>query len=144
MKLFSDDIQNILPHRAPFVAVERALELKPGQQIVALKALSAGEFLGQGQDGWPPVLLIEAMAQAGRLAASTGTVAEGRRGYLVSIEDFQVIQPARWGDLLRLEVQVVPHRSGFIRVLGQVRTEEHLVAKGELILSMPRGNDGNC
>jgi 3-hydroxyacyl-[acyl-carrier-protein] dehydratase len=130
-----------LPHRAPFAGLDGVIELDPGRQIVAIKTPSAGEFFAQSEVSFPAALLIEAIAQAGRLAASFGTQTQGKPGYLVSVEDFS-IHPARWGDTLQLHVQVKSQRGGFVRVLGQVRVEEKLVAEGELVLSLPEGENG--
>lgn len=138
MKWNNADVLAVLPHRPPMLRVDGVLAIEPGRRGVARNLISIGEPLATSAPDWSGVWLIEAIAQAGRLTASLGTDAAGRAGYLASIEDFHIVHPAGPGDALTLEVEVAAGRRGFVRVRGQVKAGDDLVAEGEVVLSMPR------
>ena len=106
------DIQKLLPHRYPFLLVDRVVELEPHKSIVALKNVSINEpfFQGhfQGHPVMPGVLVIEALAQAGGLLTqlSRGTVADNKLFYLVKIDNARFSRMVVPGDVLELHVQI--------------------------------------
>ena len=105
-------IQKLLPHRYPFLLVDRVVELDPHKSIVALKNVSINEpfFQGhfQGHPVMPGVLVIEALAQAGGLLTqlSRGTVADNKLFYLVKIDNARFSRMVVPGDVLELHVQI--------------------------------------
>ena len=105
-------IQKLLPHRYPFLLVDRVVELEPHKSIVALKNVSINEpfFQGhfQGHPVMPGVLVIEALAQAGGLLTqlSRGTVADNKLFYLVKIDNARFSRMVVPGDVLELHVQI--------------------------------------
>ena len=105
-------IQKLLPHRYPFLLVDRVVALDPHKSIVALKNVSINEpfFQGhfQGHPVMPGVLVIEALAQAGGLLTqlSRGTVADNKLFYLVKIDNARFSRMVVPGDVLELHVQI--------------------------------------
>ncbi len=111
-----NDIQRILPHRYPFLLIDRVLELQRKERIVAIKNVTVNEpfFVGHfpGAPIMPGVLIIEAMAQAG--GALLLTEVEDRDNKLMvftSIERAKFRRPVTPGDQLRLEIKVVGWRA---------------------------------
>ena len=106
------EIQKLLPHRYPFLLVDRVVALDPHKSIVALKNVSINEpfFQGhfQGHPVMPGVLVIEALAQAGGLLTqlSRGTVADNKLFYLVKIDNARFSRMVVPGDVLELHVQI--------------------------------------
>jgi 3-hydroxyacyl-[acyl-carrier-protein] dehydratase len=109
----AEGVAAILPHRYPFLLVDRVIELEPGQSIVALKNVTFNEpfFQGHfpGHPVMPGVLIVEALAQAsGLLLGLSGTHAnkEDRIFYLAKVDNARFLKPVIPGDQLRLEVQL--------------------------------------
>ena len=109
----AERIAAILPHRYPFLLVDRVVELVPGQSIVALKNVTLNEpfFQGHfpGHPVMPGVLIVEALAQAsGLLIGLSGTQADkdDRIFYLAKVDNARFLKPVVPGDQLRLEVQL--------------------------------------
>ncbi|MEO6968697.1 MAG: 3-hydroxyacyl-ACP dehydratase FabZ [Rhodanobacteraceae bacterium] len=103
----------ILPHRYPFLLVDRVIELDPGKNIVALKNVTVNEpfFQGHfpGHPVMPGVLIVEALAQAsGLLIGLSGPRPEGRDAlfYLAKVDNARFNHPVFPGDQLRLEVRL--------------------------------------
>jgi 3-hydroxyacyl-[acyl-carrier-protein] dehydratase len=105
-------IQKLLPHRYPFLLVDRVVEFEAHKSIVALKNVSINEpfFQGhfQGHPVMPGVLVIEALAQAGGVLTqlSRGTVADNKLFYLVKIDNARFSRMVVPGDVLELHVQI--------------------------------------
>jgi 3-hydroxyacyl-[acyl-carrier-protein] dehydratase len=133
------EIMRHIPHRYPFILVDRILELEPGRRIVGLKNVSANEpfFSGHfpGHPIMPGVLIVEAMAQVGGVLASLLPGAEGKLAYLASIDRYRFRRPVMPGDQLITEVVVIRirERVGKMRVSGRVDGE--VVADGVLTYS---------
>jgi 3-hydroxyacyl-[acyl-carrier-protein] dehydratase len=128
------EIQNILPHRFPFLLVDRIIDMKPKTKAVGLKNVTINEpfFQGHFPDNpiMPGVLVVEAMAQvAGILARSSG--AKGNSVYFMSIEKAKFRKPVVPGDQLRFEVNVLQHRNNVWKFAGQTLVDDKLVAEAE-------------
>ena len=137
------DIEGIierLPHRFPFLLVDRVLEITPGKSIVALKNVSFNEahFAGHFPQYpvMPGVLVIEALAQAGGVLAWESAQAEEKHVtilYLAGLEEVRFKQPVRPGDQLILRADLKRHKRGVWRyecvatVDGQVAAEALIV-----------------
>jgi 3-hydroxyacyl-[acyl-carrier-protein] dehydratase len=109
----AERIAAILPHRYPFLLVDRVIEFMPGKSIVALKNVTLNEpyFQGHfpGHPVMPGVLIVEALAQAsGLLIGLSGTYSETHRPifYLAKVDNARFLKPVMPGDQLRLEVQL--------------------------------------
>ncbi len=102
-----DEIKQILPHREPFLMVDRVDELEPGVRAKGVKAVSANEWFFQGHFAetkvMPGVLLVEALAQVGGIALLTLDDTRGRLAFLGKIANARFYAPVIPGDLLELE-----------------------------------------
>jgi 3-hydroxyacyl-[acyl-carrier-protein] dehydratase len=134
-----DGIMERLPHRFPFLLVDRVLDVVPGKSIVALKNVTANEAYFQGHFPnhavMPGVLIIEALAQAGGILAYETATAEERLWilYLVGIEETRFRDIVRPGDQLTLRVELLKRRRNLWRfsavgdVGGKVVTETQIL-----------------
>ena len=128
------EIQKILPHRFPFLLIDRITELKPKSKAVGLKNVTINEPFFQGHFPdypiMPGVLVIEAMAQvSGILAFQSG--AEGNSVYFMSIEKAKFRKPVVPGDQIIFEVNVVQQRNNVWKFSGQAFVDKKLVAEAE-------------
>ncbi len=110
MILNSNKIEEIIPHRYPFLLVDRVLELEEGVRVKALKNITATEpfFQGHfpGQHIMPGVLIIEALAQAGAIAILKKPEFKGRTAYFAGIDKCRFKRKVIPGDTLMLEVEI--------------------------------------
>ena len=133
------DIVRRLPHRYPFLLVDRVLELVDGARVVAIKSVSANEpfFQGHfpGRPLMPGVLVCEALVQAGGLLAccSTDGVPEGRGVVLVGLEHVRFRRPVVPGDQLRLEVELLHKHRPLWRLKGQAKVDGRVAAEAEFL-----------
>lgn len=128
------EIQSILPHRYPFLMVDRVIELEPKNRIVGIKNVTMNEQFFQGHFPgnpiMPGVLIVEALAQtAGILAFKSGT--EGNTVYFMSIEKAKFRKPVVPGDQLRLEVTKLQERGNVCRFSGNATVDGKTVAEAE-------------
>lgn len=140
------DIQAVLehlPHRYPFLMIDRVLEVEKGKRIVALKNVSVNEpyFVGHYPHVpvMPGVLIIEAMAQAaGILSFQTmGRVADDQSVYyFVGIDNARFKRPVGPGDQLRLEVEIVRVARSFWKYVGKAFVDSNLVAEADLVCTL--------
>lgn len=138
------DISGILerlPHRFPFLMVDRVLEVVPGKSIVAVKNVSINEayFEGHfpGHPVMPGVLILEALAQAGGLLAYETASADERISilYLVGIEESRFKQVVRPGDQLTLRVQLDKHRRNLWRFTAVAEVDGKAVAEAHILMA---------
>jgi beta-hydroxyacyl-ACP dehydratase FabZ len=138
------DIQKIielLPHRYPFLLVDRVIELVPDDRITALKNVTINEpfFPGHfpGQPVMPGVLIIEAMAQAGGLLAfeSGSGSNRGKLIYFMGMDKVRFRKPVIPGDQLILEAKILKWRSKVAKMSGTASVDNQLVAEAELMAS---------
>ena len=111
-QLDTGQIQNLLPHRYPFLLIDRILDYEPGVSITAIKNVSINEpfFQGHfpGRPIMPGVLIIEAMAQAGGVLynVSSDNIDPGQLFYLVAVDEARFRRPVLPGDQLHMQVSV--------------------------------------
>ncbi|OCL25614.1 3-hydroxyacyl-[acyl-carrier-protein] dehydratase FabZ [Orenia metallireducens] len=132
-----NEIQKILPHRYPFLLVDKILEVEPGKKVVGLKNVTANEefFNGHfpGHPIMPGVLIIEAMAQvAGVGLLTTVDNPEEKVPYFARIEDARFKQPVKPGDQLIFEVEVVKLRRGIGKVEAKALVDGEVVTEATL------------
>lgn len=128
------EIQAILPHRYPFLMVDRIIEFEPRERAVGIKNVTVNEqfFNGHfpGNPIMPGVLIVEALAQlAGILAFKSG--AEGNAVYFMSIERAKFRKPVVPGDQLRLEVTKIQERGNVWRFSGNATVDGKTVSEAE-------------
>ena len=130
-------IQALLPHRYPFLLVDRILELEDAKRIVGIKNVTANEQFFQGhfpgQPIMPGVLLLEVMAQVGGVLARKSAAGKGRPTvFLTGIDKAKFRRPVVPGDQLRVEVEVVRRKDPFWKMTGQILVESALVCEAEM------------
>ena len=137
-----DRILQILPHRWPFVLVDRVTEIVEHERIRGHKCVSMGEpwFQGHfpGRPVMPGVLILEALAQLGGILAyaSDPFDASSSLMYFLGIDKAKFRRVVIPGDRLDLEVSVIHHRSNVWKLRGEASVEGTLCAQGELLASV--------
>jgi len=131
------EIQSILPHRYPFLLVDRIRELDPDRRIVGIKNVTINEpfFQGHfpGRPVMPGVLILEALAQVGGVLAFKSLGSVGRPVvYLTGIDAAKFRKPVVPGDILRLEVDVLKKRAPFWKMQGKAFVDAELVCEAEV------------
>jgi 3-hydroxyacyl-[acyl-carrier-protein] dehydratase len=134
-------IQAILPHRYPFLLVDRIIEYEPGKRVVGIKNVTLNEpfFAGHfpGAPVMPGVLIIEAMAQtAGVLMLANLADRENKLVFFTGIDGAKFRKPVVPGDQLRLELTVLKLRPRYIRLRGEAYVNGQLVAEAEISSSL--------
>jgi len=131
------EIQRLIPHRYPFLLIDRIIEMEPGKRIVGLKNVTINEpyFVGHfpGLPIMPGVLILESMAQAGGvLVKKSMNVPDEKLMFFMGIDKAKFRRPVVPGDQIRLEIDVLSLHARFARVRGKAYVEGTLVAEAEL------------
>lgn len=135
--LDSTQIQQILPHRYPFLLIDKVIEFEPGKSITAIKNVTFNEpfFQGHFPDApvMPGVLIIEAMAQAGGLVL-LGTIDEPQAKIMLftGIDKAKFRRPVVPGDTLKLKMTLLKLKSRLCRLWGEAYVDDKLVAEAEV------------
>ena len=130
-----EEIKRLIPHRYPFLMVDRLTEIVPGERAVGIKNVTINEPFFQGhfpnQPIMPGVLIVEALAQtAGALVAhSLGARDKGKTVYFMSIEDARFRKPVVPGDTVRLYVEKKQMRGNVWKFAGTAKVGESVVAE---------------
>ena len=132
-----DAIRDILPHRYPFLLVDRIIELEE-ERIVGIKNVTANEpfFVGHFPDFpvMPGVLITECMAQvAGVLVLKSIPDRHSKLVLLASVDDAKFRRPVRPGDQLRIEMKMVSRKSTICKMSGKVTVDGVVVAEATLM-----------
>lgn len=128
------EIQALLPHRYPFLLVDRVKEFEPHRRIVGIKNVTVNEpfFQGHfpGRPVMPGVLIIEAMAQVGGvLVFKSGGPVGKTVMYLTGIDEAKFRRPVVPGDQLRLEIEVLKKRPPFWKMQGKAYVDNEVVCE---------------
>lgn len=136
------EIQKILPHRFPFLLIDRVTEIVPGELIEAYKNVTIGEQIFQGHFPghpiYPGVMIIEGMAQAGGVLAFKSMDEEGQENtkekvvYFMSIDNAKFRNPVKPGDKLVYKLNVLKHRGNIWVLDAKAYVDDKLVAEAEL------------
>ncbi|MEI6207734.1 MAG: 3-hydroxyacyl-ACP dehydratase FabZ [Desulfuromonadales bacterium] len=133
-----NDIMKILPHRYPFLMVDRIVELEHGKRCVGIKNVTINEpfFQGHfpGHPVMPGVLIVEAMAQVAGIMAYLASDEATRKkvSYFLSIDSARFRKPVFPGDQLRIEIETTFNRRGIWGVDGKVSVEGKLVTEASM------------
>jgi 3-hydroxyacyl-[acyl-carrier-protein] dehydratase len=136
------EIQKLLPHRYPFLLVDRVTEIEPGKRLVAFKNVTINEpfFNGHfpGHPVMPGVLIVEAMAQAAALLAykSEGMDPAQKITYLMGIDNARFRKPVVPGDRLQFEIQVLRHKGPIWKQRGVATVDGVKVAEAEFLATV--------
>jgi len=130
------EIQKFLPHRYPFLLVDRIVELEKGKRVVGIKNVSINEWFFQGhfpgRPIMPGVLIIEAMAQVGAVLLLQELQGEDLLIYFMSMDNVKFRKPVLPGDQIRFELEVINLRKRSARMQGRAYVEDKLVAEAIL------------
>ena len=135
------EVMKILPHRYPFLMVDRVLEFVPGKSLVAIKNVTANEAYFQGHfpghPVMPGVLILEALAQAGGVLACQSVTAEERIAilYLVGVEQSRFREMVRPGDQLKLSVELTKHKRNLWMFATRAEVDGKVVAEAEIMMA---------
>lgn len=135
----SDQIQQIIPHRYPFLLVDQILSIED-QKIVGIKAVSANEmhFLGHfpQKHVMPGVLIMEALAQTGAVLLLSQEPFKGKLAYFAGMDKVRFKRQVVPGDVLRLEVELVQQRGAIGFASAKAFVGDQLAASGELMFAV--------
>lgn len=140
-----ENIMKMLPHRYPFVLIDRVVELVPGERILALKNVTHNEtfFKGHFPESpiMPGVLIIEGMAQAGGVLAFSSQPEEtyGTPVYFIGIDKVKFRRPVVPGDQLRIDVRFLKKSSWAVKLAGIATVDEKKVSEAEFVATFERG-----
>ncbi|GJG87543.1 bifunctional enzyme LpxC/FabZ [Gemmatimonadetes bacterium T265] len=132
-----EEIMKVLPHRYPFLLVDRIVELEPQKRVVGIKNVTINEpfFQGHfpGHPIMPGVLIVEAMAQTGGMLL-LGSVAdpEAKVVYFTTLDNVKFRRPVKPGDQLRFELELVQVRGPVCRMRGVARVDGEVVAEADM------------
>lgn len=137
-----NDIMQVLPHRYPFLLVDRIIELVPGTKAVGIKNVTINEpqFTGHfpGRPIMPGVLLVEAMAQVGACALFSQERYQGQLGFLAGVDKMRFKRQVIPGDTLVITSQVLKLKANFGWFQAEVRVNDELVCRGEIMFGIEK------
>jgi 3-hydroxyacyl-[acyl-carrier-protein] dehydratase len=138
--LNSNEIKEIIPHRYPFLLVDRILEIEEGQKAIGVKNVTANEefFNGHfpGYPVMPGVLIVEALAQVGAVAMLKKEENRGRLAFFTGIDNCRFKRQVVPGDQLRLEVEMIRVRGSIGKGKGIATVDGELVCETEIMFAL--------
>lgn len=138
--LNTKQIQEIIPHRYPFLLVDRIVELEEGKRAVGIKNVTVNEpfFAGHFPDFpvMPGVLITEALAQVGAVAILHLEENRGKIGFLVGLDGFRFRDQVFPGDTLRLEVEITRLKGSIGKGRAVAKVDDKIVAEGEIMFAL--------
>ena len=136
----AEGIQRILPHRYPFLLVDRIIELVPPHRAVGIKQVTINEPFFQGHfpayPVMPGVLIVEAMAQVGGVAVLSSEEFQDKLALFAGIDNVRFKRQVRPGDTLRLEVELQQIRRGIGMGSGTATVEGELACRGDIMFAL--------
>lgn len=140
LPLDSVAIRKIIPHRYPFLLVDRIDELEPGQRAVGMKNVTANEQFFQGHFPdypiMPGVLIVEAIAQVGAVTLLAMDEYEGKIAFFAGIDNVRFKRQVKPGDTLRMEVELKQVRRGIGSGSGTATVNGEVACKGDFMFAI--------
>ncbi len=135
--LTAQEIQKIIPHRYPFLLIDRILELEPMKRAVGIKNVTINEPFFQGhfpdKPVMPGVLILEAMAQVGGVAMLYPEENRGRLAFFAGMDRVKFRKPVVPGDQLNMVAEIIKIRGGTGKLWAEAFVDGQLVAEGEFL-----------
>ncbi|CEH35937.1 3-hydroxyacyl-ACP dehydratase FabZ [Romboutsia lituseburensis] len=135
-----DQIKELIPHRYPFLLVDKVIELDAGKRAVGIKNVTVNEPFFQGHFPeypiMPGVLIIEAMAQVGCVAMMSIEENRGKLGVFAGIDKVRFKKEVRPGDTLTMEVEMTSVRRNIGKATAKAFVGEELACSGELMFAL--------
>lgn len=136
----AEEIQRILPHRYPFLLVDRIIEIEPPTRAVGIKNVTVNEPFFQGHfptyPVMPGVLIVEAMAQVGGVAVLAADEYKDKLALFAGIDNVRFKRQVKPGDTLRIEVEVQKIRRGLGLGAGTATVNGELACKGDIMFAL--------
>jgi 3-hydroxyacyl-[acyl-carrier-protein] dehydratase len=141
----SSDIARVLPHRYPFLFVDRVDEFVPGQRIVAMKHFSVNDQAARGNPPGvsiiPTGVVLELVTQVGAVLVMERPEMAGKIALILHIPSARIIQPIAAGDTVRVEAEVVRMKAQFGELRGSIFRDGELVAEGQMRFGIANAED---
>ena len=138
--LTNQEIQKIIPHRYPFLLVDKVIEMEVGKSAVGIKNVTFNEpfFQGHfpGQPIMPGVLIVEALAQVGAIALLSSDEYKGKLALFAGIDGVRFKKQVVPGDVLKLEVEIVSVRRGIGKGNAVATVDGKVACKGEIMFAV--------
>lgn len=135
-----EEIQRILPHRHPFLLIDRILEHEPGKRTIGLKSVTANEAFLLGQNPEDPVmpfsLVLESIAQTGAVLLLSLPQNRGQRAFLAGMDDVTFGRAVRAGDILICEAIALKQKGNIGRMKGKATVNGEKVAEGTYLFAL--------
>jgi 3-hydroxyacyl-[acyl-carrier-protein] dehydratase len=136
----AEEIQRILPHRYPFLLVDRIIEIEPPTRAVGIKNVTINEPFFQGHfptyPVMPGVLIVEAMAQVGGVAVLASDEYKDKLALFAGIDNVRFKRQVKPGDTLRIEVEVQKIRRGLGMGAGTATVNGEMACKGDIMFAL--------
>lgn len=148
MELDIEQIEELLPHRYPFLLVDRITQCEPGKSAKGLKCVTANEPFFQGHfPGFkvmPGVLIVEALAQVGAVAILSVPENRGKLALFGGIKNCRFKRQVRPGDVLELECELTDQHGAVGFGTATARVDGKIAARGELTFALTEGTKASC
>jgi len=135
-----NEIMEILPHRYPFLLVDRIIEIEKGKKAVGLKNVTANEYFFQGHfpgnPVMPGVLIVEAIAQVGAVALLSMDEYKGKTPFFAGIDEVRFKKVVRPGDVLKMEVELLSIKGGIGKAKGRAYVDDSVVCQGIFLFAI--------
>lgn len=136
------EIKDIIPHRYPFLLVDKVIELEPGKKAVGVKNVTVNEPFFQGHFPdypiMPGVLIVEALAQTAGIAVAVQEENKGKLGVFASIESMKFKYQVQPGDVLTLEAEILVAKLGVVKAKVKASVGDKVAAEGEIKFAMTK------
>jgi 3-hydroxyacyl-[acyl-carrier-protein] dehydratase len=134
------EIRELIPHRYPFLLVDKVIEIEAGKKCIAVKNVTANEpfFEGHfpGNPIMPGVLIVEALAQTSGIAVAILEENKGKLGLFTGIDSMKIRRQVVPGDVLKLEADIIAAKRGLIKVKVHASVEGQNAAEGQISFVM--------